>query len=543
MTQPALLHASRRHWPVLAALLFLAASMRIAHVQQPFCMSRDGVRFVEFAQKFTSDPVRWMRIETKQPGYPLLLAGIHRATGGSNASSPLRWEQTGRWLSAISGMLVVVLLYLLALRLFNATVAAVSGIFAALWPDGVQLSAAVLSDMPHLVLYLAAILLGWRGIVRLHIGWSIAAGIIAGAAYLVRQEAIGLVPAFAFAAWRCDATAPPKRRALLAVAFAAAFVVAAAPHSIAVGRAMPNKNPVDFLEQPEQANLTPEDDAPAAPHVSSAPGSVFPVPFSVAAAIPAWQAPGRMAEEWAKSGRYVFATLFLVCLFVRSMPRGERRGRDLLAAAAVAQLVLVQARVSAYGEISGRYLVIPAALSIPWAAAAFVSLAARVAGGIHQPTPGRQAAVWLSAFILALTPLIYYATLPISAGKEHYRRAGLWLAEHAAASDIIVTHPRLEQVMYYAGRTWPRDELWVRTRPEDPWKKAARIVEKKRAAWYVDARGSRRDDTMEQAFLREIERAQRPAMRLEHREAADDGEVFIWRVVPPLAADNAAAAP
>jgi hypothetical protein len=148
--------------------------------------------------------------------------------------------------------------------------------------------------------------------------------------------------------------------------------------------------------------------------------------------------------------------------------------------------------------------------------------------------------VWLSAFLLALTPLVYYSTLPISAGKEHYRRAGLWLAGRAAPDDIVVAHGRMEQVMYYAGRTWPRDAGWRRTKPEVPWDKVARVIEKASAAWYIDAGGSRRDYKMESELLAAVPQASRPALRVEHREAAEDGEVFIWRVERSRAPDKSA---
>ena len=502
-------------WTVLAA----AVALRAGLAMHPSCISRDGVRFVELAYKFTHDPAKWLPLESKQPGYPFLLDAAHRifSTLSPNSAEPwtLLWERAGRWLAVTTGTAVVLLVYLLAERLFNPTTAAVAGLFAAMWPQGTHLSADVLSDMPHLAFYLFALWLAYRTVERMKFGTAAAAGVVAGLAYLIRQEAIGLLPAVAFAVWRCGTAFPTRRRAAIVAICLAGFALAAAPHSIAVGKLIPNKNPFDFLQDAESF-------APAT-------GAVF------AAHIAPWQAPSRMAEEWARGGRYVFAALFLVCLFVRTMPVAERRGRDLIAAAALAQLALVQLRVSAYGEISSRYLVIPVALSIPWAAAAFTALVTRVSLRIYDPSPPRRAAVWLSGFIIALTPLILYATRPVNAGKEHFRNAGLWLAERAAEDDIIVAHSRLEQLMFYAGRAFPRDESWRRTRPADDAARVRRVldralrnVDRSRAVWYVDATRSRGVDTPDPPLPEFFDAMTVPPLSLQHRESAKDGEAFIW---------------
>ncbi len=511
-------HAARSRlmlWTVLAA----AVALRAGLAMHPSCISRDGVRFVELAHKFTNDPAKWMPLESKQPGYPILLAATHRVfstiSTHSAESWTLLWERAGRWLAVITGAAVVLLVYLLAERLFNPTTAAIAGLFAAMWPQGVHLSADVLSDMPHLALYLLALWLAYRTVERMKFTTAAAAGIVAGLAYLVRQEAVGLLPAVAFAVWRCGTAIPTRRRAAVVAICFAGFALAAAPHSLAVGKFIPNKNPLDFLQDAD----------------AFAP----PVGVMLASQIAPWQAPSRMAEEWARGGRYVFAALFLVCMFVRTMPVAERRGRDLFAVAALAQLALVQLRVSAYGEISSRYLVIPVVLSIPWAAAAFAALVTRISLRIYDPSPPRRAAVWLSGFIIALTPLILYATRPVNAGKEHLRIAGLWLADRADDDDTIVAHNRLEQLMFYAGRAFPRDASWRRTRPTDDPARVYRVLDRvrrnldgDRAAWYIDATRSRGGETPDPPLPGFIDAMPERPLQLQLRESAKDGDAFIW---------------
>lgn len=472
-------------WPALLGVILLSVGVRGFLIADQPCLSRDGVHFVTFAKQLSDDPIQWMTATTKQPGYSYLLLGTHRLLGPIlGGDTPESWQRCGQLLAMLGGVVVCVAIYLLTHRLFGQSAAVVAGVFAGFWPQGGHLSADVLSDMPHLALYLVALILACGAMRNPRLWKPVLCGGLMGLAYLFRQESLGLVGATVVCLLWPGVRRPWRGKLTSVVILLACFAVVVAPYSIATGKLMPNKGPGDLIEQ--LSFLAPVESVATLAHV-----------------VPPWLLPGRMAEEWCRSGRYVFSTLFLVGLFLkrrdgrRLMPTAEPCGRRLIVLAVLAQLVLVLLRAGVFGELSSRYMVIPAALAIPWAAAAFVAIVRKLASRIMDPTPSRKAAVWVSGYIVALVPLIYYVSLPVNDGTQRYRAAGLWIREHATDEDTILAHGRLEQIMFYAGRTYPHT-TWLAYRESASAAEIREIIARDNPAWFVDAKGSHkglRDET------------------------------------------------
>ncbi|MCA9255958.1 MAG: glycosyltransferase family 39 protein, partial [Phycisphaerales bacterium] len=465
----------RTHIPALLAIVALAAILRAGVAAPKACVSRDGVWFVEMAKKLADDPVRHMRIETKQPGLSWVMLATHSAFGGTD--TPESWQTTGTLIAGVGGVAVCALVYLLALRLFDPTTAIVAGIFAAFWPHGMQLSADVLSDMPHLALYLAALgilALGERPVAIWR--WPLA-GAIAGLAYWFRLEALGFLPAIAV--WAL-VTAPRTQR-LKAVGRATlagiGFAVIAGPF-VVLARA-----PAAWVERSavrDSASESSQSDSghhARDPSIRTAGARPFAAPIGgpkarstndraitgparsaiaghyFANAVGPLKLPQRMAEEWARSGRYVFAALFLAGLLIRSTPSAARPLATLCGLIAIFQLLLVAARVLKYGELSSRYMLTAIALTIPWAAAAFVHLIRLAVVRSRNPSHGRAMTIWAMGWLLALAPMAGYGFRPVNAGRLTLREAGCWLRETAAPDDVILADDlNLSQAQYYADR-------------------------------------------------------------------------------------------
>ncbi len=490
----------------MMGVLLLAGVIRGGLIAREDCISRDGVHFVTFSKQLQEDPVRWMKITTKQPGYSLMLEWTHRMIGPAlGGDTPVGWQRCGQVIALLGGVAVCGCVFVLTRRLFDERFAALAGVLCAFWPQGAVLSADVLSDMPHLGMYLLAVLFADRMLGGGRLGGAIGAGLLAAGAYWLRQEAIGLVAAIGLCLF-LERSIQPKRRVLLATAFAACFIAGVAPYSMMVGRVMPNKNPGDMLEQlthtipsTESATEAGRVHGSIVNETGRRPGHSVSADLlahvsrmdegapAFAAAVPIWKLPGRMAEEWARSGRYVLAVLVLAALFVNTVPRAERRGARLIAAAIGAHLLLVVARTGVYGEISSRYMIIPAALTIPWAAAAMWTLTTGVASRIYNPTGPRKAAVWFSALMIALVPMLYYIVRPEPRNKNALRTAGDWLRERRAPGDIVLGHARMEQLLYYADLCWPDDGRWRRTKETATAANIESISRRTGARWYVDA--------------------------------------------------------
>ncbi len=496
-------------WPgvVLTALV-----VRGALVTQPACIDRNGVQLVTFAQQMAADPVEAMRVTSRQPGFAALLLGARRALGGWLGDGPEGWQRCGELLALVGGVAACAAVYLLAGRLFDESTARLAALLAIFWPQGAHLSAQVLSDMPHLALYLAALLLVLRAIQRGHPGRLAASGLLIGAAYLIRQEALGLLPVAAVGWWRAPGVVRRGRGVLLLVA---GFVIAVAPHSLLTGQWMPNKNPLDALERVSR-------------HASGAAGGLLAYGVSFPSA------PVRMLEDWARSGRYAISILFLVGALAPAAARAEPSGRRLIAMAAAAHVALMLARAAVYGESSARYVAIPAALCIPWAASGWSLILRGLrrigegprTGGLR-PRLGHFTAQ-LIALAVPMTPLVLYAAEPVY-GKEAYRVAGRWLGRHAAPDERVLSHEHLEQVLYYAGRTGPGG-AWDRCSRGDSVERIASIIERLRPAWYVDAERSHDEELDEAAHVAALESGRVAALEPALSVGPAGRRVLVFRV-------------
>jgi len=478
---------SRRDWHALLAVLLLGLLLRGLATTRLACVSPDGVHFTAYAKQLADAPIQAMKTTTKQPGFAWLLLGAYRASGhGLAQAEPIAWQRTGQIIALLGGVCVCPLIFVLTRRLFDSQVAAVAGILAAVWPQGIHLSADVLSDMPHLAIYLTALLVALRSLETGQSGGMAICGLLTGAAYMLRQEALGLVPAVGLCWLWQGRTLGRKRRAIGVVLLALCFAAVVAPHSIATGRLLPNKNPWDMLfGRPGE------------------PMSGMPPPMLLAEIIPLWKTPLRMAEAWAKSGRYIISTLFLLALILRSTPRASAAGRRLILAAVVLQLAAVAFRVRRHGEISSRYLVIPLVLCLPWAAAGLSTLLNLVSARLRAVSRLRSIDVRTLGVVLAALPMLYYAAAPVNADRAGYRQAGEWLREHAGPDDLILGHERLGQIMYYAGRTYP-SEAWLQCPADATLEEIDRRIAESRPRWFVDAEGSHHQMIDETSYFHDL---------------------------------------
>jgi hypothetical protein len=499
--------SSAWHRPV--ALIVIALFIRVLACSHLECISRDGVQFVSFARQLAQDPLAAMRGTFKQPGMSILLLGTSRMMGRhGDVLEPAAWIKSGQMIAVAGGVLSCLFVYILAGMLFNREIAFLAGLLACFWPQGVELSAQVLSDMPHLALYLAALLLGLRAASSGRYLDAALCGGLAGLAYWVRQEALGVPIAVVIGILAATEVMKLKRRLTLALVLLASFIAIIAPQALAVGHVMPNKDLWQlFLGKPAETAL---------PNTSQL----------LAEAIPGWKTPGRMIEQWGFSGRYVLSTLVLVGLFLRSAPIAIRSKALVVGAAIALQLVAVQLRVKSYGEISSRYVVIPAALTIPWAAAGMYALLTM----IYQRSPKN--AQWAVGLFLVIifAPLGYCSERAINREGRAYREAGVWLGMHAGATDSIVAHERLEQLMFYAGRILP-DGRWVRIAADASADTVASEINRTRPRWFADVRNSRNwSPEADSHYFEELQKGFATKMKEVFRKAAHDKEATVWEI-------------
>jgi 4-amino-4-deoxy-L-arabinose transferase-like glycosyltransferase len=169
------------------------------------------------------------------PGYPYLLGAVYALSGNSLAA--------GRLLGVALGALTVLLLYLIAKRVWGRRIGLVTAAMAAVFPPLVLLSRDLVSESLFIPLELAAVLcvLNFRrsgGELR----WALAAGGLCGVAALTRNTGLALMLPVALGVWTLRPRLRP--RAILAPALAvgcAGLVIAPwiARDAIEFGRFVP----------------------------------------------------------------------------------------------------------------------------------------------------------------------------------------------------------------------------------------------------------------------------------------------------------------
>ncbi len=128
----------------------------------------------------------------RTPGYPLLLAGMFCVSGDD---PPVIWA---RLLGAVFGTATIGGLICLTGQLFDSRAALVAGLLSAVYPGAIGMSVFVLSESPF-CLFMVGQLICWvkltRSTERRHeIGWSVAIGVLAGIATLIRPSWLLFTP-------------------------------------------------------------------------------------------------------------------------------------------------------------------------------------------------------------------------------------------------------------------------------------------------------------------------------------------------------------
>lgn len=208
MTEPVRIQReSRIRDPWLIAILVLALALRIASLAAtddytPVFDSGDYARHaISIAagdgypdSAFTADP---SPSAFRPPLYPYLLGGIYTVLG-SDAG-----ETGGRVAGALLGTVAVLLVFLIAARIWGHKTGLVTAAIAAIFPPLVLLNTALLSEPLFLCLMLGAALAAlaarsgdegnWR--------WALAAGSLCGLAALTRSNGVLLVVPVAYGVW------------------------------------------------------------------------------------------------------------------------------------------------------------------------------------------------------------------------------------------------------------------------------------------------------------------------------------------------------
>ena len=164
----------------------------------------------------------------RTPGYPLVLAGLFRIVPCGPAGPHVLWA---RGLSVVLGCLTFAGVAALTWYLFGPKTAFLAAAVTAFYPEAIAASVFILSEAPFgppLMVQMIAWVRAWRSsAVSAQAGWSIVAGIAAGAGTLVRPSWLLFTPFALVVGLLC--IADRRRQLAIGLLMLAAFAVTMVP--------------------------------------------------------------------------------------------------------------------------------------------------------------------------------------------------------------------------------------------------------------------------------------------------------------------------
>lgn len=430
---------------LMIAAIILTAAVRFYLLWQYYCISSDGVHYIEAAKDFYAGKFWDGLASYYSPGYPVLLALVYPLSGN--------WELSGQLLSIFCGVAILYPLYLLFRDAYGEWVAVFGCFFLALSPFLARYSVHVRSESPYFLLSVIALLLFYRGFERKSDVQFGIGGLAAGFAYLVRPEAIGflaVVPLFMGFQWLFQKAADVPWMFRSLGLLMAGFAVFGLPYivylSIDTGQwgAVSRKAGVTLsvglgdsglLAAPELESTDSEDSSDFVGFVTRHPSlfvkkvlkDIFPAMGAFFAAIHYSYVPFLLVGiGLALRGRFWQRTDFLLITYVAFFVFGLT-------------LILVRRRYSVQ--------VIP--VSLGWVALGFVWLLDYLKASLSA-TRSKVALVSIVAIFLAAT--LPKTLTPISREKSYVREAG-WYFKERDSSDPLRIAVFDDRVTFYAGAT------------------------------------------------------------------------------------------
>lgn len=212
-----------RRWLAPAAIVILALVLRIAVVAADggYRPTNDAFEYDHYGRSIAAGEgfgrsgylLQGGPAAIRGPGYPYLLGAVYAASGDS--------RDAARTVNALLGALAVLLVYLIAKRVWGRRTGLVAAGLTAVFPPLVLLSRDLVSESLFIPLELGAVLCvlefrrsgrDWR--------WALAAGALCGFATLTRNTGLVLLLPIAFGLW--GGSGRPLRSSLAAPAVAVA---------------------------------------------------------------------------------------------------------------------------------------------------------------------------------------------------------------------------------------------------------------------------------------------------------------------------------
>jgi len=438
----------------LAILLAIALGIGIYLITTTVLIAKDGVFYIERAQKFSSDPVS--TIKTHPPGYPFLIMTAHKFTTlFSNNTSLYRWIHSAQIASLLCRLLALIPLYFIGKLLVGSKESFRAILILVILPYPAQIGCDALRDWPY-ILFLAAGFFFLLYGVKQGKWWVFGfVGLSSGLGYLIRPESAQLL-VYGFL-WIAISVFRPKLwgvyrwKSLIALALLfIGFAIPVMPYMKCAGKIIPPK--VNRIMKSFSFNALPDKtDVPKVNTVSSNYNTAEIVPRNVLKAL------GEIFKTIGENLMWFFMPALMIGLYYRFRGNAEREEWFLITA-----FVLVNVTMMVL-----RYYYIQLTVSKRWSLPLITFTIFYIPVGLqtignwfeckfpmnkHKTDASKETSAWWFSVLLLIGVCFCLPKLlrPIRIEKQGYRLAAQWLSENTTAEDVVAVPDR--RISFYAER-------------------------------------------------------------------------------------------
>ena len=434
----------------VAILLTIAFGIGIYLIATTVLIAKDGVFYIERAQKFSSDPIGI--IKAHPPGYPFLILTAHKfVTLFSDSSSVFTWIYSAQGVTLLCKLFALIPLYFMGKLLVGGKNSFWAILILIFLPFPARIVCDVVREWPYL-LFLATgfffLLWGakygkWRafGLV----------GLSSGLGYLIRHESAQLVVYGLM--WVVLSLFRPKLwdvsrwKSLIALALLfIGFAIPAAPYMKCTGNIIPPK--VNHIMKSFSFNALPDKtDVPIVNMVNSNYNTAEIVPRNVLKTL------GEIFNTIGENLMWFFLPALMIGLYYHFRGNAEREELFL-----ITTFVLVSVTMMVL-----RYYYIELAVSKRWSLPLITFTIFYVPVGLHivgnwletkfsmNKQREEKKFSWFLVLLLAGTGICMPKLLrPVRIEKQGYKAAAQWLKENTASKDVIAVFDR--RISFYAER-------------------------------------------------------------------------------------------
>jgi len=422
---------------VAMGLVIASIALRLALLPAMPCLSRDGVRFCEYARALGAHGPAALRDPTfaQHPLHPLIVLAANRTLRGLGwADNPSTWQAAAQSASMLgTGVLIAALAIFAArcaaglrLRRHAPLAAALAAALGALLPLHVGLSIDGLSDPLHAGLFLTA--LGCLAAPPT-LAAAAGAGFFAGLAFLTRPEgAAALLVGLLVIGLSADAGKRRAGRLARPACAAVVFALVAGPYVAWIGGLSPKAD-----KQTVEEFL---------PHAAADIDRPVELAAAVRDAVPWTEAPIRAMYETARGARVVVLVAALPALWLSRRRLRSPALRALWLAGAI-DLLLVTVLVARHGYLDPRHTLLAVELLIVLAGVSLAALhGAAKRGGLF----------WV-CLVLVVAPLAGYALRVPNGADTQIPAAAAAIREASAGLEAprVLAAGSARRVGFYAG--------------------------------------------------------------------------------------------